>query len=253
MATTRSIDAEGRREFLLTTLREDGGIRMEAAAEQLGVSIMTVRRDLDELEAVGLVRRVRGGAIPPLDAKPFSERRISNLTAKATIATKAARLIPRSGSIALDASSTAGGLSQHLDPLGSLSVATNSYDNFAALAHGRAANPILVGGELDERTGSLVGLIACQAASSMLYSRFFASASGIDPALGTSEVSLNEVQVKQAFAAHATETVMMVDSSKLDQRSVSVGFAWTSIALLITELDPMDSRLDAYRDRVELL
>jgi DeoR family fructose operon transcriptional repressor len=253
MATTRSFGAEARREALLDALKRDGGVRLETAAEQLGVSVMTIRRDLDELDAVGLLRRVRGGAIPSLDARPFGERRTTSLPEKARIAEKAASLLASTGSIAIDASTTAGGLAAHLSPLGSLSVATNSYENFAALSQHKAVSPILIGGELDQRTGSFVGLIACQAASSMLYSRFFASSSAVDAANGSSEVSLPESQVKRAFAERARETVILVDSSKLDQQSVAVGFPWSEVALLVTELDPADPRLDAYRDLVELL
>jgi DeoR family fructose operon transcriptional repressor len=257
MATLRSFGAEGRRESLLETLRTTGGIRLELAAEQLGVSVMTIRRDLDELDAEGLLRRVRGGAVPALDARPFSERRGTRLTEKARIAEKAASLVPSSGSIALDASTTAGGLASRLAPLGSLTVATNSYENFAALNQGRgqskAVSPILIGGELDDRTGSFVGLIACQAAQAMPYSRFFASAYTVDASHGSSEVSLAESQVKRAFADRAREIVLLVDSSKLEQQSVALGFAWSEVSLLVTELDPADSALDAYRGLVELL
>lgn len=253
MAITGGFGAESRRESLLDTLKRDGSIRLELAAEQLGVSTMTVRRDLDEMDAEGILRRVRGGAIPSLDARPFGDRRSTGLAAKTAIAAKAARLLPSSGAIALDASTTAGGLVAHLESIDALTVVTNSYENFASLAQNRTISPILTGGEIDLRTGSFVGPIACQAASSILYSRFFASANAVDSTIGSSEVSLQELQVKRAFADRSDEIVLLVDSSKLDQRSVSVGFAWADVALLVTELDPADPLLDSYRDLVRLL
>ncbi|KJC64251.1 transcriptional regulator, DeoR family [Agreia bicolorata] len=253
MATLRSFGAEARRDALLETLRSDGGVRLEAAAEQLGVSVMTVRRDLDELDAAGLARRVRGGAVPVAGARPFSERRGTGRAAKTRIAEKAAQLLPGAGSIAVDASTTAGGLAAHLAPSGPLTIATNSYENFAAITSTSEVSAILIGGELDERTGSFVGLIACQAAQSMLYSRFFASAYSLDAPNGSSEVSLAESQVKRAFAERAREIVLLVDSSKLGQQALAVGFAWHEIGILVTELDPADSALEPYRDLVELL
>ncbi|MBF4632822.1 DeoR/GlpR transcriptional regulator [Agreia pratensis] len=253
MATTRSFGAEARRDALLATLSSEGGVRLEAAAEQLGVSVMTVRRDLDELDAAGLARRVRGGAVPAIGARPFSERHGTGRAAKTRIADKAASLLPGAGSIAVDASTTAGGLAAHLAPTGPLTVATNSYENFAALNANKDLSPVLVGGELDDRTGSFVGLIACQAAQSMLYSRFFASAYSLDAPNGSSEVSLAESQVKRAFAERAREIVLLVDSSKLGQQALAVGFAWHEIGILVTELDPTDPTLDPYRDLVELL
>ena len=62
MATTSTVDAEYRRERLLEILSADGIIRLDTAAEKLGVSAMTVRRDLADLESDGQLRRVRGGA-----------------------------------------------------------------------------------------------------------------------------------------------------------------------------------------------
>ncbi|SMQ73779.1 DeoR/GlpR family DNA-binding transcription regulator [Agreia sp. VKM Ac-1783] len=253
MGTLRSFGAEARREILLESLRATGGIRLEAAAQQLGVSVMTVRRDLDELDAEGLLRRVRGGAVPVTGARPFSERRSAGRAAKTRIAEKASSLLPGAGSIAVDASTTAGGLAAHLAPTGPLTVATNSYENFAALNANKDLSPVLVGGELDDRTGSFVGLIACQAAQAMLYSRFFASAYSLDADNGSSEVSLAESQVKRAFAERAREIVLLVDSSKLGQQALAVGFAWNEIGILVTELDPADAALDPYRDLVELL
>jgi DeoR family fructose operon transcriptional repressor len=253
MPTTRSIGAEVRRERLLEMLGRDGGIRLELAAESLGVSAMTVRRDLDDLADEGLLRRVRGGAVPAMSARPFGERRNARLGAKSVIAQKAAALVPTSGSIAIDASTTAGGLSSVLNPVDSLTVVTNSYENFLAVAPNPAVSAILTGGEMDMRTGSFVGPIACQGASAVLYRRFFASANAVDALVGSSEVSLLEMQVKRALAVRAQDTVLLVDSSKLDRRSVAVGFDWSEIEVLITELDPSDEKLDRYRDLVQLL
>jgi DeoR family fructose operon transcriptional repressor len=253
VTTGRSIEAQLRRDELLAALKRDGRVRLEAAAAALGVSPMTVRRDLDELDAEGLLRRVRGGAIAALDARPFSERRVANLAAKSIIASKAARLVPHTGAVAIDASTTAGGLAGRIADSDQLTVVTNSFDNFVSLGQQKSAVPILTGGEIDPQTGSFVGLIACQSASSVLYSRFFASANSIDVANGSSEVSLSEMQVKRAFAERSQEIVLVVDSSKLDRQSVSMGFAWDEVAFLVTELDPTDARLHAYRDLVEVL
>lgn len=252
MATNGTLGAEKRKASLLLILERDGTIKLERAALTLGVSSMTVRRDLDELEAHGLLRRVRGGAVPILGPRPFGERQAVRSRAKNAIAEKAMSLIPRTGAIALDASTTAGTIGVRLGPQSGLSIATNSYDNFAALKNTSGVTPILVGGEAEESTDSFVGPIACHAAASMLYQRFFVSASATDATHGTSEVSLLESQVKRAFAGTSQEIVLCIDSSKLQQQSVALGFSFGEISLMITELVPHDSRLDEYRGLVEL-
>ena len=252
MATTGTLDAETRRDELALMLARDGAIRLDHAASVLEVSAMTIRRDLLDMEADGLLRRVRGGAVPPLGPRSFSERSASRSRAKSIIATKALALIPSSGAIALDASTTVGKLGGMIGGKEGLTVVSNSYENFHAARQGGGASTVLIGGEPEPLTGSFVGALACTAAASLLYRRFFTSASAVDAAHGASEVSLAEVQVKHEFAAAAGETVLLADSTKLDEHDVALSFAWSTVSMLITELDPADSRLDAYRELVEL-
>ena len=97
-----------RRARLLEILARDGALRLDPVAEELGVSAMTVRRDLDDLEAEGLARRVRGGAVAPVLPRPFGDRMSTRSAAKAAIARKALDLVPETGAAAFDASTTSG-------------------------------------------------------------------------------------------------------------------------------------------------
>lgn len=252
MATTGTFGATDRRDRLVAALERDGFIRLDSAAADFEVSAMTIRRDLLEMEAASLLRRVRGGAVPLLGPRSFNERRSTRSRAKARIAEKALMLVPTTGAIALDASSTTGSLGARVGDREGLLVATNSYENFRSVRQGRATTALLIGGEAEDLTDSFVGPLACQAVSALLYRRFFTSASAVDAAHGTSEVTLAEAQVKNAFAAAASETVLCVDSSKLEQQDVALGLSWDRIDLLLTELDAQDPLLDPYRDLVEI-
>ncbi|GAA3712576.1 DeoR/GlpR family DNA-binding transcription regulator [Zhihengliuella alba] len=248
------MDAEVRRQRLLEILQRDGRIRIEAASAELSVSSMTVRRDLADLEAAGDLRRVRGGAVPSLRPRSFTDRMARRADAKRVIAEKVAHLVPQHGAIALDASSTAGVVLGGVPRVDGRQViaATNSYENFGVARGVEGLSALLVGGEAEEQTDSFVGHIACQAAASLHYSTFFVSAAAVDPD-GPSEVTLAETQVKFSFADASDETVLIVDSSKLGQRALVRGLAWDRIGMMVTELDPADPALEAYRGRVELL
>jgi DeoR family fructose operon transcriptional repressor len=252
MATTGSTESEERRKLLLGSLERENVIRLAEAAATLGVSAMTVRRDLAELEAEGLLRRVRGGAISVIGPRPFEERRSVRSRAKEIIADKALTLVPRLGSIAFDASTTVGTMASKLGPRSGLIVSTNSYPTYAALKGTVGVSPILIGGETEESTDTFVGPLAVQAAQALRYSRSFVSASAIDADFGTTEVSLAEAQMKQAFARASKEIVLCVDSSKLHQQATAASLELSKVAVLITELAPTDGRLDEYRDQVEL-
>jgi DeoR family fructose operon transcriptional repressor len=241
---------EERRARLLEILARDGALRLDPVAEELGVSAMTVRRDLDDLEAEGLARRVRGGAVAPVLPRPFGDRMATRSGAKAAIARKALDLVPPTGAVAFDASSTSGVLLGDVDAR-DLVVATNSIQNAATARRRPGVRAILIGGELEERTDSFVGAVACRAAASLGYVRFFTSASAVSSS-GTSEVSLAEAQVKEVFADRAEQTILLVDSSKLGRSALAHGLDWARIDILVTDLDPRDDRLDPYRDLTEL-
>ncbi|MFJ6678222.1 DeoR/GlpR family DNA-binding transcription regulator [Microbacterium sp. NPDC091382] len=241
-----------RRSLLIEMLAESGSVRLEPAAEALGVSAMTVRRDLDDLVREGLARRVRGGAVAAIVPQDFTARIAARGGAKAEIARKAHHLLPHGGAAAMDASSTVGALISTLDDTDELLVVTNSYDNLRAAQGRPAVDAILLGGHLEPRTGSFVGAQACESAGRFHYDRFFTSAAALDPSFGTSETTLEEAEVKRVLSTHADETVVLADSSKLDRLAVARALTWAHVDLLVTELDPADDRLDAFRGLVDI-
>ena len=252
MAMAGSVQAQTRRARIVELLEQHGALELDATASELGVSPMTVRRDLDDLEATGLLRRVRGGAVRVAGPQPFDARRATHARAKALIAEKALALVPADGSIAIDASTTTGMLAALVRERAGLTVVTNSRENFAALRAASGVRPILVGGEEEPTTGSLVGPLAEQAVRSMHYRAFFISAAGLD-ATGTSEVSLSESHVKHAFAEQADRVILCIDSSKLGLRSLAAAIPLARIATVVTELDPSDPALAEYRELVEFV
>ena len=138
---------------------ERGGVRIIDLAIEFGVSEMTIRRDLAELEALGAARRVRGGAVA-LGPEPFVQRHRHNAKAKARIAEKLLPLLPVTGTVALDASSTIHRLARSLEGGRDLTMVTNGVDTFQALTGKPGIAATLTGGTEEPRTGSLVGAMA---------------------------------------------------------------------------------------------
>lgn len=246
-----SVAAEQRLDWLSERLGTEGSVTLTDAAAALGVSEMTIRRDLDELEERGTARRVRGGA-RAIGPQPFAERRQTATRAKAKVAAKLADLVPEVGAVAFDASSTVMRLTSLLADARDLTVLTNGPDTFAALQGQPGVHPLLTGGRLDEQTGSLVGPLACRAAAQMAVTTFLASAAAVAPDGGAYEATLDEAEVKRAIAARADRVVLAVDGSKLGARGLAVGLEWDVVDLLVTDLEPSDPRLDPFRDLVDL-
>jgi DeoR family fructose operon transcriptional repressor len=210
---------------------------------------MTIRRDLAELEERGLARRVRGGA-RAVGPRPFAERHHRATRAKSRIAAKLVELLPEAGAVAFDASSTVQRLAA-IAAARDLTVLTNGPDTFLALQDRPGISSLLTGGRLDPTTGSLVGPLACRAAEQLSLHTFFASAAAVDPS-GAREATLDEAEVKRCLADAADRVILAVDASKLASSATALAIRWDQIDLLVTELEPSDSRLSAYRALAEV-
>lgn len=252
MAVSSSLDAESRRATLLEILGAEGRLTVSETAKSLGVSEMTLRRDLADLESMGQVRRVRGGAVAPLQPESFAARSGRRAAAKRAIAAKARELIPAEGLCAVDASSTAATLLSGLTGAADLTVVTNSVENFRAAEERPGVTPVLIGGHREHRTGSFVGPMAAKAASWMHYYLFITSAAALDAGWGTSEATAEEAALKRVFHEHSDRTVLLADASKLESRAAARALEMNDVDLLVTDLDPDDQRLDPYRGLVEL-
>lgn len=232
-------------------IAEHGAVRIDQLAADFGVSEMTIRRDLDELETLGLARRVRGGAIA-LGPEAWEQRHQENARAKARIAEKLLPLVPTSGTVAFDASTTIYRLAAAIETARDLVVVTNGWDTFHSMRNTPGVTATLTGGSEEPRTGSLVGPMAVRAAQDFLYDTFFSSAAAVDLELGSSEAALAESEVKRAFSQTANRIVLAVDHSKLNTRAQARVFDFEDVDLLVTDLEPSDPRLDPYRDLVDI-
>jgi DeoR family fructose operon transcriptional repressor len=246
-----SIDAISRLEKIRAVVDAEGQVRVVDLAAALDVSEMTIRRDLEVLAEQGAVLRVRGGAMAA-GPQPFLERFGHHAKAKERIAAKLVELVGDGGAVGIDASTTLQRLASSLGGVRDLTVLTNGPDTFSGMQARPGVTPLLTGGRLDERTGSLVGPLASRAVRDFSLRRLFVSAAAVDPNLGTSESTIEDAEAKLALAEVSAHVVVAVDSSKLGKRAAARCLDWDGVDLLVTELDPGDERLEPYREVVEV-
>lgn len=227
-------------------ISELGHVRIAELARELGVSEMTIRRDLDALQGLGVLRRVRGGAVA-VGPEPFADRHRVDARAKSIIAEKLQGLVPLRGTVAFDASTTVHRFAADLQGARDLVVVTNGIDTFQVLDDKPGISATLTGGSREPRTGSLVGPVAAHSASDFLFDVFVCSAAAVDARLGSSEASLAEAEVKRTLRSTSAQLVLAVGHSKLDTRAQARMFVLEEIDVLVTDLDPDDERLEPYR------
>jgi len=212
---------EERRQQILARVNAspEGAIQVSELAEALGVSGMTIRRDLEELEHKGLLKRVHGGAISCLEGLgltwiPFAARRREYSQEKQQIGWLAAQLVQDGEKIILDSGTTTLQIARRLAEKRELCLVTNSLPISEVAARFPHARVILLGGEL--RTDELcsVGSVAAQQVAQYSVDKAFIGASGFSIERGATDSLLPEVEVKQAMMRAARQAILVVDSSK---------------------------------------
>lgn len=243
-----SLASEERRRWLLMQLQASQSIALSDAAQALDVSEMTVRRDLADLEKRGIARRVRGGAVfsGPVS---FQGRERSHIQEKRVIAEKLLPLIPAQGVIAMDSSTTMHRLANHITSTDQLTVVTNGLSTFQTLQERPGVTAILTGGVADRRSDSLVGPVATALLEDMRFTAFFSSTAGLDTR-ACYEDTLEEAEVKRAFARSANQTIVGAHSEKLGHHATAAALKLTHVDILATELDPGHVDLASYRAKI---
>ncbi|WP_221583523.1 DeoR/GlpR family DNA-binding transcription regulator [Microbacterium sp. G2-8] len=242
-----SLASEEREAWLRAELSATGQITLAAASAALEVSEQTVRRHLRDLEDQGAARRVRGGAkaVGPVS---FHGRARSHDEAKTEIARKTLPLVPRSGTIAFDSSTTMARLATLLPGADDLVVVTNGLDTLRALEGKPGIQPLLVGGRLDPRVDSFGGPLAARGAADFSYRTFFCSVAGLDFARGGFEDTLDEAHVKRVFLDAAESTVVGIDESKFGSTSAALSIPIDAIDVLATNVDADSRALQPMRE-----
>jgi DeoR/GlpR family transcriptional regulator of sugar metabolism len=206
----------GRRQGILDVLLADGSATVDDLSIRFGVSRMTIHRDLDELEAGGLLRKVRGGASIQSSAQfesDFRYRRTLAADEKDRIAAAAARMVEPGQTVMIDDGSTAGAVARHLGDVRPLTVITNNLTVIEALAGAAGVTLIALGGAYSKKFHGFFGIVCEEALRALRADVAFLSSSAIHGAAAFHQ-NQEVVQSKRLMIAAATRRYLLVDHSK---------------------------------------
>lgn len=229
--------APKRLEELRGILDQDRVVRVEELTEQLGVSSATIRRDLGELEKLGEVRRVYGGAVSTggrLDEPVFDDKTSVAAAEKRRIAEAAAEYVKPNDTIFLDGGSTVLELARLLKDRTNISIVTNSLRAAVELA-GRGPRLILVGGELRRLAQTTVGPLTRFMIQELHVDKAFMGTIGLSLDEGVTTTDPAEAYTKELVMEHAREVILLADSSKAHKISFTRAGRLEKVRLLITD------------------
>lgn len=239
-----------RQRMILEILRREGVVRTAELCEILNVSAVTIRSDLRDLERVGELEMVWGGAVskaPASDSEVRLEQRSHlNSTNKKRIGERAARLIEEGQTIFLDAGTTTIEIVNHLPRnFDYLRVVTPALNVAVATTHYPYIELVMPGGVLRNLTRSLVGSQTLRSLEMFNADWLFLASAGYDLKHGVTTGNIMEVEVKRTMVQQATRVVLVADSSKYG-RNLSLNVAPLSkVDVLVTDTLLSDSDAQA--------
>jgi DeoR/GlpR family transcriptional regulator of sugar metabolism len=208
--------ASQRRQRIAQALQNDGAVRVADLVVMLGVSDMTVRRDLDVMQGAGLLTKVHGGAILPgngADEPGFEAKLLQFPDEKVAIARAAAALVSPGNAVAVSAGTTTCGLAQFLPP--GITVLTNSISLAEELRKNRHDSTVILSGGIRTPSNALVGPVADAAIRGFYVDVLILGVHGIDPKAGFTTPNIAEAETNRTLVSCARRIVVVADHTKL--------------------------------------
>jgi DeoR family transcriptional regulator, aga operon transcriptional repressor len=244
-----------RGQLILEQLLRAGSLTIEELCERFGISVATARRDLDQLEKQGRLRRTHGGAkaVEPLFYEPFrhvstfQEEIERHAEEKRRIGIAAAELIEEGDTIAVTAGTTATYVTRGIPLLNKITVVTNTVNVAMELSNRPDLNIFVTGGFMHGGWFSLVGSAATQAMSGIFADKVFIGANGVHAEHGLTafhpdEAGFNSVMVKQS-----RQKIVVADRSKLGQVATHLFCPIEDVHVLITDQGATDAEIAPFR------
>jgi len=241
--------AAERHEAILERARAQGRVEVGALAEELGVTVETVRRDLTALERLGVVRRVHGGALPVerLTLEPALAARESHQSEqKLRIAERAVLEIPDGGSILLDSGTTTGAIARLLPRDQRFTVVTNSVAVASRLADLPGIEFMMLGGRVRSLTGAAVGQWTTDALKGMSIDVAFIGTNGFSVDRGFTTPDQAESAAKRAMVTAARRVIVVSDATKAGQVHLHRFADASEVAMLVTDTDLDDDTTEDF-------
>jgi len=237
--------AAERRDAILRALNAGGGVRVADLAAELDVSEMTVRRDLDALDAQNLLRKVHGGAVSRHNRgeEPGSSVKAGQQRAeKAAIATIAAGTVRDGMTIAIGAGTTTTELARQLRHRPSITVVTNSVSVFQVLtdpvaggASAEIAPQVYLSGGVRTPSDALVGPVADAAIGAFRVDATYLGVHGLDADAGLTTPNIAEAQTNRTLIGIGAQLVVLADHTKFGEVGTNVFARLSQVDTLIVD------------------
>jgi DeoR/GlpR family transcriptional regulator of sugar metabolism len=246
-----------RRSHILADIRSRGASSIRELSERYNVSEMTVRRDLEELAARGVVSRTHGGAMyvefeaGSSEEQYYAKQRVNEDIKRSLAAAAVSGYVANGDVIIIGGGTTVATMSPYLSPIPNLTVVTNNLVTAVELArsHHPTSTVISVGGIVREVSYTSIGPVVHAFFNEFHANTLFLSSVGYVEGLGFMDPSMSETEAKQAMMKAADRLVMVVDSSKFGRKSLMTSVPLEAVDVLVTDQGAPLATIDCFRER----
>lgn len=242
-----TIGLNERQRQIIERLEADGEIRITDMKAMFAVTEMTIRRDLEKLEQMGILRRTFGGAILLGKDIALKDRTGVMCEEKARIGRKAASLIQPGDYVFIDGGTTTIEVVRALKPGLEILVVTNAL-NVANELQEKKIQAVVSGGMILEATSTLIGPFAENLIGSMAYTRIFLGTTGLSAQHGFSNSNMYEAVIKKLAIRQADEVNIVVDHTKFGAKELLSFAELSQVHRMITDKLPDPFLLNACRE-----
>jgi DeoR family glycerol-3-phosphate regulon repressor len=228
---------------LLAAVRERGSMTVEELADMLGVTLQTVRRDVQRLAELGSLARFHGGVrIPQSTTENLAHRQraVLNAEGKARIAKAVADQVPHDCSLMLNIGTTTEAIAHALLNHRGLRVITNNLNVATILSQSEGCEVIVAGGVVRPRDLGIVGEAAVDFIGQFKVDIALIGISGIEADGTLRDFDYREVKVAQTIIRHAREVWLAADASKFNRHAMVEAATLSQIQRLFTDQPPPD-------------
>ena len=223
---------------ILDILQKETRVLVTDLSQRFGLSEVTIRKDLDKLESMGLLRRFHSGAVSVEHSVfdiPVKQKLTKNQDLKLEIAETARGMVESGMSIIIDAGSTAHKIARAVRNIPGLRIVTNSLMVGAELVEASGIDLLLTGGNLKSESQAMVGPIALETLRKVHVDIAFIGAMGVSFNRGFMSASFLETETKETMLLSARRSVIVADHTKIGKESFVPFAKFNEIDLMITD------------------
>jgi len=230
---------EVREKKIIEMLDQQGSVTISNLSNILGVSKVTIRRDIDKLaKEITPIQRVRGGAIfnrTETSYESFEEKSKRFAEVKRRIGNMAASLVNEGDTVILDSGSTNFYVGESLLSLKNITIITNDLEIALCVANSPRVKAIFAGGEIRPLIFSCYGPLTENYFNHLVVDKLFLGVESVDVKKGITNAQINEAKLKQKMISSAKEVIMIADSSKFDKSSLAVVCDFSKINIVVSD------------------